>query len=155
MVDNLQTQSFEAKPCIVGRFISEGRVEGCPWSFNRRALVMSRLKEGQNPRCVELNFIDLWVQIHDLKFGFMLEKVLKGIGNYVGRYVNSCPSNSVGVWREYMRIRVTINLSKPLKRRMKIKMAGNEWFWVNFKYENVPSFCFICGIICHLERFCS
>lgn len=191
-------QGFNAKLCVVGRFITEGRVDfaamqhslaalwkpgkgvymkeldanlflfqfyhevdvkrvmdGCPWSFNRKALVMSRMKEGQNPRCVELNSIDLWVQVHDLNVGFMSEKVLKGIDNYIGSFVESCPSNFVGVWREYMRIRITINLSKPLKRRMKMKMTGNEWFWVNFKYENVPSFCFICGIIGHSERFCS
>lgn len=116
---------------------------------------MSRLKEGENPRSVNLNFIDLWVQVHDLKAGFMSEKILMGIGNYIGHYVASCPSNFVGVWREYMRVRVTLSLDKPLKRRMKIKMSGNEWFWVNFKYENVPNFCFICGIVGHSERFCS
>ncbi|KAL8127342.1 hypothetical protein AgCh_014310 [Apium graveolens] len=37
---------------------------------------------------------------------------------------------------------------------MKIKMAGNDWFWVTFKYENIPSFRFICGIIGHSEKFC-
>lgn len=93
---------------------------------------MSRLKDGQNPRCVELNYIDMWMQVHDLKVGFMSENILKSIGNYAGVYVSSCPSNFTGVWRDYMRIGVTINLSKPLKRRMKIKMTGEEWFWVNF-----------------------
>lgn len=73
----------------------------------------------------------------------MFEKIRAGIGNYNGRFVDSCPSNFVGIWREYMRIRVTINLYKFLKRIMKIKMASDCWFWVNFKYENVPSFSFI------------
>lgn len=95
------------------------------------------------------------MQVHDLKVGFMSERILQGIGNYVGHFIESCPSNFVGVWREYMRVRVTINMSKPLKRRMKIKTAREEWFWVNFKYENVPSFCFIRGIIGHSDRFCS
>lgn len=36
---------------------------------------------------------------------------------------------------------------------MKVKMAGNEWYWINFKYENVPTFYFICGVIGHSERF--
>lgn len=31
----------------------------------------------------------------------------------------------------------------------------DEWFWVNFKYENVPLFCFICGIVGHSEKYCS
>lgn len=130
-------------------------MEGCPWSFNRRALIMARLKDGENPRSVVLNSIDLWVQIHDLKVGFMSDMILKGIGNYIGRFVDSCPSNYKGVWREYMRIRVSINVNSPLKRRMKLKMNGNEWFWANFKYENVPTFCFICGIMGHSERFCN
>ncbi|KAL8154679.1 hypothetical protein AgCh_000143 [Apium graveolens] len=58
-------------------------LEGCPWSFNRRALDMARLKEGVNTRCVDLNFMELWVQVHDLKAGFMPEKILRGIDNYI------------------------------------------------------------------------
>lgn len=86
---------------------------------------MAQLKEGQNPRCVHLNELDLWVQIHDLQVGFVLEKVVKPVGNYIGKYVDSCSSNYMGVWREYMRVRVTINLSKPLKRCMKIRQTGD------------------------------
>lgn len=129
-------------------------MEGSPWSFNRRALIMARLKEGENPRCVELNTMELWVQIHDLKVGFMTEKILTGIGNYIGHFIASCPSNFIGVWRDYMRIRVAISLTSPLTRRMKIKMAGNEWYQVNFKYKNVSTFCFSCGIFGHSEKFC-
>lgn len=77
-------------------------MEGCPWSFNRRALVMSHLKEGQNPRCVKLNAMDLWVQIHDLKVGFITKRIVKEIENYIGAFVSSCPSNFVGVWRDYL-----------------------------------------------------
>lgn len=41
----------------------------------------------------------------------------------------------------------------PLKRRMKLKKNENSWCWVNFKYEGVPTFCFICGFIGHNEMF--
>lgn len=165
----LQIQEINPKLCMVGRFISEGRVdfmalqhtmaalwrpekgvymkeldtnlylfhfyhevdvkrvmEGCPWSFNRRALIMARMKEGKNPRSIELNTIDLWVQVYDLKIGVMSERVLKAIGDYIGRFVDSCPSNFKGVWREYMRIQVSVNLCVSLKRRMKLKMPGDE-----------------------------
>ncbi|KAK1355565.1 CCHC-type domain-containing protein [Heracleum sosnowskyi] len=130
-------------------------MEGCPWSFNRRALVMSRLKDGENPRSVVLNSLELWVQVYDMKPGFMSEKILQGIGNYIGHHVSNCQSNFNGVWKEYMRIRVSINLNNPLRRRMKMKMNGEEWFWVNFRYENVPMFCFFCGIVGHSEKYCS
>lgn len=54
-----------------------------------------------------------------------------------------------------MRIRVRMDLSKPLKRKMKLQKSGNDWFWITFKYENAPTFCFICGVMGHSEKFCS
>lgn len=129
-------------------------MEGCPWSFNRRALIMARMKEGDNPRSVELNKMDLWVQVYDLKAGMMTERIIKEVGNYIGTYVRSCPSNFVGGWRDYLRVRVLVDVLKPLKRRMKVRKAGGEWDWINFKYENVPTFCFICGLQGHSDKFC-
>lgn len=130
-------------------------IEGSPWSFNRKTLLIGRMNESMNPRCVSLDTIDLWVQVHDMQPGFMSERILQEIGSQVGRYICSCPSNFKGIWREYMRIRITIDITKPLRRRMKVRKAGNEWSWITFKYENVPTFCFICGIIGHADKFCS
>lgn len=106
-MENIQLSTgFDAKLCVVGRFLSDRHtgfqdmqqtlaalwrpgmgvyikemetniflfqfyhevnvkrvMEGCPWSFNRRAFVMRRLKDGENPRSVELNFMDLWIQL--------------------------------------------------------------------------------------------
>lgn len=122
-------------------------IDGSPRSFNRKSLVIARMKTWDIPRAIKLNSIDLWVQIHELRAGFMTEKVVKEVGNYIGSFVESCPSNFRGVWREYLRVRVTIDLSKSLKRRMKVRKTGNDWFWIVFKYENAPTFCFICGLM--------
>lgn len=77
-------------------------VEGSPWSFNRRTLLIGRMDESMNPRCVPLDTIDLWVQVHDMQPGFMSERIMQEIGNQVGRYICSCPSNYKGICREYM-----------------------------------------------------
>lgn len=77
-----------------------------------------------NSRCIPLNSIDLWIQIHEMRSGFMSEKVVMKIGKIgkqIGTFVSSCPNNFIGRWREYMRIRVVIDISKPLKRRMKVR----------------------------------
>lgn len=50
-----------------------------------------------------------------------------------------------------MRIRVTMDIRKSLKIRMKIK-EGEDWCWENFKYEKLPTFCFFCGIIGHSNK---
>lgn len=99
-------------------------VEGSPWSFNRKALIIARMKEGDVPRSICLNKLDLWVQVHDLRVGFMMERILKEIGNYIGVFIESCPKNFVGIWKEYLRVRVAIDVTLPLKRRMKIHKSG-------------------------------
>lgn len=72
----------------------------------------------------------------------------------MGNFIHSDPNNFGGVWRNYMRIRVAIDVRVSLKSGMKIKRPGGNWLWINFRYERLPSFCFICGIIGHSDRFC-
>lgn len=38
---------------------------------------------------------------------------------------------------------------------MKIKREGGDWSWINFKYERLGTFCFVCGKIGHSERDCN
>ena len=56
-----------------------------------------------------------------------------------------------GGWKNFMRIRVSIDVRNALKRRMKIRKGGGDWFWVNFHYQRLPTFCFICGILGHSD----
>lgn len=37
---------------------------------------------------------------------------------------------------------------------MKLKKNDEQWSWVNFKYEGAPTFCFLCGLIGHSDKFC-
>lgn len=45
-----------------------------------------------------------------------------------------------------------MDLDKKLKRRMKVKREGGYWSSVNFKYERLSTFCFVCGIVGHSDR---
>lgn len=47
-----------------------------------------------------------------------------------------------------------MNVANPIKRRMKLKRDSSNRNWINFKYERLPSFCFVCRIIGHSERDC-
>lgn len=33
---------------------------------------------------------------------------------------------------------MNINISKPLKRKMKLKRTRGGWLWIDFKYEKLP-----------------
>ncbi|KAF4404571.1 hypothetical protein G4B88_005957 [Cannabis sativa] len=79
-------------------------IDGSPWTFNRIQLVFHRLKRGEDPRMVRFHKLDMWVQLHDLKYGFMSEWVVKHVGNYIGTFVKSDPKNFFGIWRDYLRV---------------------------------------------------
>lgn len=129
-------------------------IEGSPWTFGRHQLVIERLKPGDDPRSIALNSLDLWVQLHGMNPGYMSQRVVQDVGNYIGSFVESDSNNFMNVWRDYLRVRVSVPLDRPLKRRMKLRKNEKEWCWVNFKYEGVPTFCFICGLMGHGEKFC-
>lgn len=57
--------------------------------------------------------------------------------------------------RGFKRVRVSVNVSKPLKRMMKMTKRDGGVAWVTFKYERLTTFYFFCGMIGHTDKFCS
>lgn len=77
----------------------------------------------------------------------------KDIGNKVGEFVMADPDYFSDPDMEYMRICIKFNVNKPICKCIRLK-EGGDWIWAKIQYERFPSFCFVCGIIRHLERFC-
>lgn len=53
-----------------------------------------------------------------------------------------------------MRIRVTLNIMKPLHRVLNIEGPNNRAIQVTFAYERLPNFCYFCGLLGHLVKDC-
>lgn len=125
-------------------------IEGGPWTFEQNLLVLHKLVENEDPHMMQLNKINIWVQIYDLPMGMLSEKIVKSIGNFV----KTDPLNMNGFWKPYVKVRVTMDISKPLKGKMKLKREGGSWNWINFKYERLSMFYFVCGLLGHSDRDC-
>ncbi|CAN0857693.1 hypothetical protein LINGRAHAP2_LOCUS6876 [Linum grandiflorum] len=52
-----------------------------------------------------------------------------------------------------MRIRVRLDIRKSLQREKSMKKPHREVL-AKFKYEKLPTFCFLCGRIGHIDRYC-
>lgn len=130
-------------------------LDGGPWSFEQALLVVNRLQASENPHMVKLQETEIWVQVYDIPRGLLSENILKSVGDSIGRYIKSDPLNFNGAWKSFVRVRVAMDVEKPLKRRMKIKREGTEGSWINFKYERLSTFCFVCGRLGHSERECN
>lgn len=52
-----------------------------------------------------------------------------------------------------LKLLVKVELENPLIRGTKINL-DDEVIWVEFRYEMLPTFCYYCGIIDYVEKFC-
>lgn len=127
---------------------------GGPWTFDNTMLCLDIIPPGEDPLKVELWFLNIWIQVHDLPAGFMLEAVGKQLGNFFGEFLEYDAKNDASIWREYMRVKIRIDVRKPLKRKKRITRRNGQDFIVTCKYERLGDFCFSCGLVSHTERFC-
>lgn len=129
-------------------------LRGGPWSFDNAMLVLAEIPNGEDPMSVPLWYLNVWLQIFDLPSGFMSEAVGKLLGNFFGEFLEYDCKNNSSLWREFMRIRVRLDVRKPLKRRKKITKKNGGEVMVSCKYERLGEFCFTCGMLSHTERYC-
>ena len=81
----------------------------------------------------------------------------KGVGTKIGELIGvledvGIAGDGVG-WGRCLRLRVTIDITKPLDRGRALELNGKTT-WVEFRYEKLPLFCFSCGRIVHGEKGC-
>lgn len=81
-------------------------------------------------------------------------------------YVGGLISNSVGRLKEvdveegdfacgeYMRISISLDITKPLLRRKKFTIGYLPPVWIRFSYKRLPDYCYKCEIIGHNHRKC-
>lgn len=116
-------------------------MEGRPRSFDRQILVINELDGNTLPSQMKFSMSPFWVQVHDMPLVCMT----KGIGVNVA-------GDGAG-WGRCLRIRVSIDITKPLDRGRALDLGRNS-SWVTFKYEKLPLFCFNCGCIVHGDQGC-
>lgn len=76
------------------------------------------------------------------------------IANEVGELITVDAPKSGVAWGPFLRIRVNIDITKPLVRGKMIQIEDSEAEWVVLKYERLPIFCYRCGILGHQDREC-
>jgi hypothetical protein len=99
-------------------------LKGGPWTFDNFTLIIERLKVGIALHDIQLFHVNFWVQIHNVPIGMMLEKVGKGLANYIGEFLEYDKNNNTSLWRNYMRVKVRFDVRKPLRVEKKISVTG-------------------------------
>jgi hypothetical protein len=95
----------------------------------------------------------IWIQVHDMPLLCMSKMVGIKIGESMGTLEDVDLAGDGAGWGRCLRIRVCIDLSEPLERGRALHLGGHS-YWVIFRYEKFPMFCFYCGRVIHGRLGC-
>ncbi|KAK4344696.1 hypothetical protein RND71_034872 [Anisodus tanguticus] len=89
------------------RVMSDG-----PWNYDQSMILMQPLEPNQNTRQVQLTTMELWVQIHNIVSLFTLRTCGEGYWKFLGEFVRDDSKNYNLIWRDYMHVRVRMDVRK-------------------------------------------
>jgi hypothetical protein len=125
-----------------------------PWTFDKKLIQIVRFDGDLQPAAVSFKFTAFWVRVLNLPIKSMVRDVGEDIGNAIGRTIEvDVPENGIG-WGRYLRICVDIDITQPLLRGKILEFDGGAPFWVDFRYEHLPIFCYQCGMLGHSVHDC-
>lgn len=127
---------------------------GGPWLFDGFLLVLAAADGIVNPYKLPLVAQEFWIQAKGLPLAFMTRKMGSIIGNALGTHVVTDQSKKGELVGSYLRIRASIDISKPLRRSLMLRIDG-EQVEIDIRYEKLPLTCYWCGVIGHSEGTCS
>ena len=143
--DHILMFVFDNKKEVEKIFASE------PWSFDKHLMVLQRFENNSPVRELSFTWTAIWVQIYDISFRYLNRRVVEEICDVVG-VVDRTTSNDEMEGGNFMRVRVSINISLPLCHGQVLSLEDGGEVWVNLKYERLPNICYWCGCLTHSDR---
>ena len=80
----------------------------------------------------------------------MAEQICEAAGR-----INASTDDSELEGDNFMRVRVSVDITQPLCRGRVISLDNGKKLWVSFKYERLPNLCYWCGCLTHNDRDCA
>ncbi|KAL5549111.1 hypothetical protein UlMin_004342 [Ulmus minor] len=126
-----------------------------PWNLFKNLIMFAEVDE--TTKITELSFtmLEVWIQVHNIPLACMNQSCAERIGNLIGTFTEVATRLKRECWGRFMRIQVSIDISKPLERLLCLSLGtGLELETLLLMYERIPTFCHQCGILGHLVRDC-
>ena len=125
-----------------------------PWSFDKSLVVFKKAADVESIPFLEFDRVTFWVQIHNVPEKSLNHETGETIGRKIGSVIQVADTEDDGAGGEFLRVRVAVDITKPLPRCCKLWAEGNHVGWVGIRYERLPNFCYWCGRVSYGERDC-
>nr|XP_023870320.1 uncharacterized protein LOC111982935 [Quercus suber] len=132
---------------------AEKVLQGQPWAFDKHLVAVQRYEGAEPVQHLVFKSATFWVQIHNLPFQLLTVEAAYSIGETIGKV--SRPKDIEEMkGGNFMRVRVEIDITKPLCRGRKISWDQSGEGWAVFMYERLPNICYWCGLLSHDNKDC-
>jgi hypothetical protein len=133
----------------------ERALAGTPWMVGRHAVILKEYDEKLSASEIVFDRMELWVRILNLPLGWMNQQRGARAMNLIGQVVKMDVDSDGKASGAFLRARVAIELDKPIRRGVTLRMSRNEDpRWFQAQYEKLPYYCFACGVMGHSEVEC-
>ncbi|KAJ1382959.1 Zinc finger, CCHC-type [Sesbania bispinosa] len=105
---------------------------------------------------VNYDYVSFWIQLHGLPLEYMNTRNAIKVAKLLGEVVSVENTLVEGhLLRPFMRVRVQVNIKKPLVTGFWLLRKDLPKKWIFIKYERLQGFCYNCGVIGHDNKKCS
>ena len=118
---------------------AERVIQGEPWAFDRHLVVFEKFDSYAPIHTLGFKSTAFWVQIHNLPFPLQTIETAFSIGETIGPVIKPKDLGEM-LGPNFMRVKVVVDVSKPLCRGRKIYWDKDEG-WATFMYERLPNIC--------------
>ncbi|MFQ6650220.1 hypothetical protein Gotur_022847 [Gossypium turneri] len=124
-------------------------MEGQPWLFRKSLIIFDRLTNPVERDLIRLVSSPFWIKIGPCLPEFDKKDLLHAIGVTFGGVLRS------EINGEFCRLTIKLNVQKPLRRGIFVLRGNENRYWIPFKYEKLPKFCFGYGKLGHDLQECT
>lgn len=118
-------------------------------AFRKSLILFDRLTQSVEISQICLNSSSVWLKIGSCLPEFDKKDLLHVIGITFGGVIRS------EISEEWCRLKINLNVQKPLRRGIFVSSDNRNQNWISFKYEKLPLFCYGCGRLGHGIPECS
>uniref|UniRef100_A0A7N2LNL4 DUF4283 domain-containing protein n=1 Tax=Quercus lobata TaxID=97700 RepID=A0A7N2LNL4_QUELO len=108
-----------------------------PWSFDKHLVVVQNYDVNIPLQDVSFDKVSFWVQVHDIPIRYMSKEVAEDICSSLGE-VNRLRTQPTEEGGCFIRVKVTVDVSKPLCQRQMVHLKEGGKVWVSFNKGTLP-----------------
>ncbi|KAL4281630.1 hypothetical protein GQ457_03G016880 [Hibiscus cannabinus] len=125
-----------------------------PWDFQKYWFALEQADPNRTIHDYSILHMFIWVRIHNIPLSLMTTALARVLGASIGKVIMIDTRLEDGNMGEFMRVRVLIDTSKPLRRCVVLSRPDAKASMCPLQYERLPLFCHGYSLIGHSVLAC-